>query len=361
MRAWMLLWLAGILLFLAPTSLGINTALAAPGEPDAPPAAEAPPPAPDAPPPATEPPAAAEPPDLSGAPVAVNIGTYINRVTGISLKDGTVIADFWLWFRWRGGPSDFDPAQTFEIINGTILSREGSERRPLPNGEEYSAVRVVVQLNFIFDVRTFPLDDHTLNLEIEDTNYEDEEMKYVPDIAYAALDPSARVSGWELSGGSADVITWEYRTNYGDLSLGDKPVSHYTRYRYPLILTRSGVGMYFKLFWGSYVAVFLALSALLIKVTDLDARFGLGVGSLFAAMANAYIVADTLPDIDQMTLGDKVNLLAALFIFLSLIISVFSLRLTYVDREEASRKLDFGSMVFLAVAWIVANTLVVII
>ncbi|MFO0692228.1 MAG: hypothetical protein U0230_01610 [Polyangiales bacterium] len=284
----------------------------------------------------------------------VQVGTYVNRLREIDLKNGTFEVDFWIWFRWRG--TEVRPDQSFEVVNGRIEDRTEGEILD-DQGFNYASSRVRATIFHVFDAARFPYDEHTIELRIEDKENEDHRIRYVPDVASAGIDPEVDLAEWNVVTLRPVVASFTYHSNYGFRSLGTSE-SKYSRYRHPLHLTRAGRGKLFKLFWVSYLAVLLALLALRVRVTDLDARFGLGVGSIFAATANTYVLGDVLPDSDRITLAEQVNLLAVVAIFASLFVSVASLRLTYAGREEASEKLDRHALVVFSVLYLAANLFV---
>jgi hypothetical protein len=109
------------------------------------------------------------------------------------------------------------------------------------------------------------------------------------------------------------------------------------------------MGLFFKLFTGLFVAVGIALLSIAIRPTDLDPRFGLPVGAMFASIASQYVIASVLPDTTDFTLADQLHVLAVSVIFLALFESVVSLFLTYAECHQASRKLDAVSLIVLAI------------
>ena len=100
-----------------------------------------------------------------------------------------------------------------------------------------------------------------------------------------------------------------------------------------------------------YVAVMISLLALFIEPTDLDPRFGLGVGSLFAAVASQYIISGSLPDTTVLTTADILHIIAFIVIFVSLVESTISLRLTQSGRRASARRLDSTSILVIAVVF----------
>ncbi len=282
----------------------------------------------------------------------VHVGTYVNRIRDLSLRDGTVVLDFWLWFRWSG--TEVSPLDTFEVVNGEILSKSEGELLN-DGGMNYTSSRVVARIFHVFDVRSFPYDDHVLRIEIEDQENEDHRIRYIPDVDNAGLDPSAVVAGWAPSSLAPTVASHVYRSNYGFTSLGANASSSYSRYTHAVKLHRTSRFAIVKLVWVSWLGVVLALVALRVRVTDLDARFGLGTGSIFAATANTYLVNEILPETDRLTLVERVNLYAVACIFASLFVSIASIRLVYRGSLERSERLDTVALFVLATVFLALN------
>lgn len=283
----------------------------------------------------------------------VQVGIYVMRLTEVSQHDGTFELDAWLWFRWQG--SDVTPHEGFEIVNGTIHDREMNDVID-DGGYNYAAVRVLATVFHQFDVHAFPFDDHVLTVEIEDSNLENLNQRFVVDRGIA-LDPSVSVSGWSVSLGRPRAEEHVYPTTYGYRSL-DSDTSSYSRFIVPIELKRNGLTPLFKLFWVSYLAVILGLLAFRVRSNDLDARFGLGTGSIFAASANVFVVSEQLPSTTDLTLAEQVNLLAVGCIFLSVFLSIYSLRLRYRGEDDLSERVDRWAIVTLASVYIVSNIFV---
>ena len=106
-------------------------------------------------------------------------------------------------------------------------------------------------------------------------------------------------------------------------------------------LDRAGWGLYFKLFQSLFVAVLLAHLAFFIRPNQVDPRFGLGVGALFAAVANAYVISSLVPDTGVLALADVINGLGIAVILLTVAQSTISLRLTSeLGRDRLSKAFD---------------------
>lgn len=294
--------------------------------------------------------------ETASSPQQVDAGAYILRLMNVSPKDGSFEVDMWIWFRWQGG--DIDPVNTFELANGIISNREVLPTT-LDGAMNYSSARVQATIYQDFDVHRFPMDNHVLQIAIEDSVSIDADMQFRPDTG-TSLDPAVSVAGWGVKLLPPTVTPNRYDTDYGMHASGDA-ASSYSRLVIPVELTRTSYGTLFKSFWISLLSVVLGLLALLVKADDLDARFGMGVGSIFAASANSFVIADSLPPTTSVTLAEQINLIAVAVIFISVFVSIWSLRLRYKGRDDASLALDRNAMFALGLIYIALNVLVLVV
>ncbi len=296
--------------------------------------------------------------DASGRPPAeVYVGVYVNRIHSVDMKEYHFTADFWAWFRWKD--ADLDPVETFDVVNGSIDKKTSVQKSK--SGEwNYAVCRVEAEITKFFDVHAFPLDDHVISVEIEDTAKEDHLLRYVPDSANCGVSPEVQVPGWDITRATAEAAPHGYETNYGDISLPTGNRSTYSRFVYAIELRRPGFGYFAKLFFGLAVAVAIAFLAFFIRPTDLDPRFGLGVGAIFAAVGSLYVTSSSLPDTNVMTMSDKLHIVAFAVILVSLVESTLSLHWFVGGREEASRRLDRRSFWILTAAYVATSSLVVL-
>lgn len=288
-------------------------------------------------------------------PEKVQVGAYIMRLSNVSQKDGTFDVDMWLWFRWTD-PA-LRPYETFEVSNGLIENK--SETTVLRDGDfNYTSIRVQAKVFHDYDVEDFPMDNHNLIISLEDQDSDSGKIVYVSD-GQTAIDPRLQVPGWGVSLGEETVADHIYPTNYGLTSSGVDS-SAYSRANFSVILTRESYGPLFKQFWMSGLSVLLGLMAFRVKATDLDARFGLGVGSIFAASANAFVVAGSLPESTVITLAEKINFLAIGTIIICVALSIWSLRICYQNKEEISARLDLRAMAIIGSLYVLLNFIIVL-
>jgi hypothetical protein len=123
-------------------------------------------------------------------------------------------------------------------------------------------------------------------------------------------------------------------------------------------LAREDWGYFWKLFQALYISVAISMLVFFIKPTDVDPRFGLGVGALFAAVANSYVSSSLIPQSGVATLTDMINGLGAFTILLTVCQSTISLYIYGIlEEEEISRIFDRTSFVVFAGGYLAVNLL----
>ncbi len=101
-------------------------------------------------------------------------------------------------------------------------------------------------------------------------------------------------------------------------------------------LERDALGLFMKIFLGMYIAFFIAMISFAPRPWEHDARFGLPVGVLFAAVGNKYIIDSLLPESSTFTLVDTLHSLTLFAIFSILLVSAICLRLYDSGKKEQS-------------------------
>jgi hypothetical protein len=292
-------------------------------------------------------------PSAKAAPVDVRVGIYVTQLGEPDLKTSQFNAVFWVWFRWKGAP-DLDPMKKFEVVGGQIEARDNEDRK-VTGDETYAVARIRAVVTQDFDIGRFPVDEHTMEICVEETSDGVDGIRYIADSANSRIEEGVKLSGWIMEPASVAAGSKVYASNFGDPSLPADARSEYARFTMSVPIHRPGVSYPLKLFWSLYLSVFVALLALHIKPFDLDPRFGLGVGAVFAAMASAYVISSALPDSNQVTLADSVIMIAVGFIVASIIESIVSLRLHQAGKEQASRRLDVLMFCVFAAAYVGIN------
>ena len=299
----------------------------------------------------TKPPAVALP---EGAdPVRMQAGIYLDRVVELSVKDSAWTADFYLWFRWRG--EGVDLGENFQVVDGWIESKEKADE--YTNGDEhYRLYRVVARITKFFDVSRFPCDDHVLTVNVESPAFERDKLLFVADGQNSGVSSRTQITGYSIYRQAILEKPHAYRSTRGDPRLAVGTERTHSQLRMGVWVRRPGWGFYLKMFIALFGAVGVAILVFFIKPTDVDPRFGLGVGALFAVIANTYVTSSLVPDIGTMTLADMVNDVGVVVIFLSLLQSTVSLYLyDRVGKVALSRLFDRVSFIVLLAGYVTIN------
>jgi hypothetical protein len=278
----------------------------------------------------------------------VYVGVYVNQINSMSLKDEKVQVDFNVWFRWKA--DDLKPLETFDLTNGDVDAKEDIYQAT-SGGFHYAVCRCLATIQKQWDVRDFPLDNHELTIEIEDSDQEEFKLKYIPDNENCNLSADARVAGWDLTAGEAVVVSHQSNTNYGDIDLPSGHESNWSRFIYTVHMTRNGYGYFGKLFTGLFIAVGISMIGMLTSPAELDSKFALSVGAMFAAVASEYLVSASLPDSNMLTMADKLHIMSFLFIFLTLAQATVAHKIFMSGRETLAQWIDRLAFVVLLSAY----------
>jgi hypothetical protein len=210
-------------------------------------------------------------------------------------------------------------------------------------------------------VTRFPVDDHLLTINIESTALERNAMVFVADKESSGTSSRAKVPGYGVEKTETKPIIEKphaYKTTRGDprLPVGTKSV--HSQLRYGIHLIREDWGYFWKMFQALYISVAISMLVFFIKPTDVDPRFGLGVGALFAAVANSYVSSSLIPQSGVSTLTDMINGLGAFTILLTVCQSTISLYIySILDEEEMSRIFDRTSFIVFAGGYTAVNVM----
>lgn len=290
----------------------------------------------------------------------VKIGAYIFSVYDLDFPGKKVNVDFYLWYNAKH--DSINMLEYLEVINATEYNKSGetTENR----GEElYQTVRINSTIKAEWDVTHFPFDRQVVEIMIEDYDKDNSKLIMIADTLGSKIDKNVHVDGWQIKGFEVKVYDHIYETNYGDPDIPMDEFSAYSRAVISFTIEREGKGLFFKLFIGLFISVLISLLTFFINPLDLDPRFGLSVGAIFAAIASQYVISSTLPQNDRLTLVDILHDISFIYIFICILISTISLNYMKADKVKQSQNLDkyslyiFASTYFILVLYFVNRAL----
>jgi len=285
-------------------------------------------------------------------PIKVSTGIYVDRIEELSMRELSWTVDFYIWFNWSD--TLLKSPDNFQVIDGSIVSKEKKDEY-IQGTTHYVLYRTVARITSVFDEMRFPCDDHLLTICIEDPSYVRQKMVFIADSANSSVSSRVKIPGYRIYRKGTVEKPHSYKTSRGDPRLNGTKAT-FSQYRLGIWISRDGWGFFLKMFLPLYVAVAVAILAFFIKPTDTDPRFGLGVGALFAAVANSYINSSMLPNTGVMSLADIISIIGTITILLTLIESTISLHLyDRKDKKMLSHRFDRLSFYVLLLGYVIFN------
>ncbi len=287
---------------------------------------------------------------------SVNVGIYLDGIENFSIKDSYWTPNFYIWFRWKGDKT-LDPGKYFRLVDGKIEKKELQDSYSGSDGTNYELYKVVAKVTKFFNTTRVPLDDHMLNIYIEDSTNDVSRMRYVAD-TNADVSSRVKVSGYDITGVSTVVKPHTYKTSYGDPRVEEGTRTTFSEYNYGIKIKRNGIGVFMKLFIGLYAGVLLTFCSFYIRPSETAPRYAFPSASYFGVVANAYMTHSLLPSSGHFGLADLVTAIGLFTITFCVIASLLSVYY-YLRRKEEnfSRQLDRVSLKYIGTGFIAINIL----
>jgi hypothetical protein len=284
-------------------------------------------------------------------PDTVKTGIYITSIHDIDFKQNEYTVTFWLWLKYKNKKFDF--VQNLEIPQAKSFSKLYSTIDS-SNGRMYLLMKMQCVMKDSWKIGNFPFDRQSLRLALENSQYDSKELIFVADTLGKHFDPRFTLRGWNIDSFTISTTIKMYETNFGDETV-PKPHTEYSSYRVKIGLQRDATDLFWKMFLGMYVAFLISYICFYIHADNIDSRFGLSVGSLFAAIGNKYIIDSSLPESTSFTLVDLLHGITLFFICLIVGASVYSLRLVKKNKLKEANRFDFITAQVLLVIYIGLN------
>lgn len=272
---------------------------------------------------------------VTATPEKVIFGAYINDIYAIDFRSGTAEVDIDLWTL---SESPVDWADRLEVKNGLIEEKSAEVKKKLGK-QFYFSKRLKIKLTQDFKLSKFPIDSQKITIFFQDTAFERENLLFVPDTKNSRCSSELSIHGWKV--GKLEILEKSriYKTNFGDTSLGDKS-AEFSRVVVACPLEREGYGYFLKLFSTIFLAAFVAYLGFFTKPEDLDPRFGLGIGGIFAVMASNFVLTSMLPETGEVTFIEATLFSSLGVIFLYLAESVYVLHLCKNGYNDKAKLID---------------------
>ena len=242
----------------------------------------------------------------------VVIGTYLERIEELNIKESYWTYEFYLWFKWNPKEIDFlgkndlshKNELSFTIINGDILKSDLVDRYiDSSNNIEYIQYYVKAKNTQFFDVSLYPIDKHDLIIPIEHKWIDRKNLYFEPDTNDSKVSSRVMVNGYEKEN-SVKLIEkpHAYKSARGNPKFSSDYKTDFSQFRMAVRIYKGGLSVILKLFLILYIAVLVTFIA---PFAPDPSRYT--VGALFTAAGGSYILASKLPSTNVFSLAEIIN------------------------------------------------------
>jgi hypothetical protein len=273
----------------------------------------------------------------------VHVGIYLLSIGNLNTTTGTYDADFFLNFRCETqgcDPSKFDVMNAAEVVTPEDQTSVDSAKE----GKYFYRWRGSLQTNL--DLRDFPFDRHTLTIELEDKNLNNQDLQYVIDDTMSGIDPQVIVAGWRLDSKIVGkVIPHEYAVFDGawDRSIFSLNIDH------PLFAS------FMKSLFAAIVIVLVGMLSFAMHHDSTSERLGLTSSTLVGAILYHLTLTSSIPPVGYLTFADSFMMMNYVFVFLALGITVTLMLLMDGKHEDRAIQLHKSTRLLVPFAWLVAS------
>ena len=278
------------------------------------------------------------------APDTVTVGVYVNSVHDIDFKEKQYVISLWLWLKYK--TPDFDFSKYLEVPMAKSVDKSFYTVDTLEDGKIYMLMKLQCVMKDSWKIDNFPFDRQKLRFSIENSQYDSGDLIFAEDTVGKHYSKWV-TSGWNIIPDSFKIFTniKKNETAFGEPTLV-KPNSEFSAFRVNIGIERDSWWLFLKLFIGMYLSFLLSFLCFFIHVDNIDSRFNLSVGSLFAVIGNKYVIDSALPESNTFTLVDTLHGLTLFFVFVVVACSAYSLNLVKSNKLAETKRFDK------AAAWI---------
>ena len=277
-------------------------------------------------------------------------GVYLKALYDFNSSEFSYDVDLWMWFLYKN--DSLNPLKTIEISNAksyeySNISIEKS------NGINWACQNCKAKINQNWDLNLYPFDKQKLEIIIEESELDTSKLLLLQDQNQFKYSENIDIIGWHVDSSKVIHGITNYNSDFGNPQLNGK--SSYSKIFYTLYLSRNSWALFFKLFTGVYVAFLVAFLVFFVKPIHVDPRFGLSIGGLFAAVGNKYVVDANMPESIAFSLVDKIHDITFIFILLTILFSIISLKIHDKGNIIRQRKFDRNSAIILFFIYFIIN------
>lgn len=292
---------------------------------------------------------------VSAIPDTVQVGAYVMSIHDINFRDKEYTMRYWLWMLHN--MEGLDVVRQTEIPNAKSVERSEVFEDSLEN-KAWVIMKMKSVMKQSWKVNDYPFDKQFLSVHFENTEYDINDLVFKADVKGSTYDKELTVDGWTVTDFEVRTGVNNYETTFGDYTNTDESC-YYSTFNINMKLERNALGLFLKLFVGMYISFLIAMVSFLIHPKDVEPRFGLPVGALFAAVGNKYIIDSLLPETASFTLVDSLHTFTFASIFLTIFVSAFALSAFRKKEVKKYRRINKIGGLIVLISFITLNLLII--
>ena len=281
-------------------------------------------------------------------------GVYLNDVINVDIKANTYVADFYLWFRWRG---ELDPSDSFEFVNAFSTWSHTKQKlyevpKILEGGWKYQVIHINGDFHHPFILNNYPLDEQKIVISIEDSIRTKDGIRYIADTTHSSYRKDISIPGWQILGQNISASPFKYDTQFGELA--EDASEEYWRVNYVVHVGRNKKLYLFKMLLPIIVVLLCTLAIFFINPVYSDSRLALAITALVSAVAMHITVSADLPTVGYLVLIDKIYNLSYIAIFCALAETVFTIYLKDRAQFTLAKKIDHYTFFVVSMCFLIS-------
>jgi len=288
-------------------------------------------------------------------PDTVSVGSYVISVHDINFRDKQYTMRFWLWFVYDN--PDFDFSTQLDIPNAKAIDPPEIILDSI-HGKAWAIMKMKATMKENWNVLDFPFDRQHLKVQIENALFDNQSLVFKPDVKGSTFDKNEAIDGWEIINFKVTAGNNDYETGFGD-TRPSRSLQNFSSFLIEMDIQRNAWGLFMKIFIGMYIAFLISIISFTIKPEELEPRFGLPVGGLFATVGNKYIIDSILPESSSFTLVDSLHTLTFLGIFATLVVSAIALQHHDNGNNEGAVRVNKKGSKWVIGAYVIANIIMI--
>jgi hypothetical protein len=246
----------------------------------------------------------------------VGIGLYIDQFEQFNIIKNEFLFTGQVWFMLAPGSLSLDTLRKFTLARGEILSCSAPYIRVIDD-QLLVQYNIRARLNSPLNVADFPLDNHTICVQIEHLYTNPNELLFSPTIGDFRINANIKPFGWTIT-------DTQVQSGYIERKISeekDSKMQYYPTAIFYFDVVRYGIQYTLTIFLPLILIFFVILFCLSVRETSVS--FSLAVGGLTTILAYRFVIVNMSPQVGYFMITD--------YVFLFILASGVCIFLTHVS------------------------------